>query len=141
MVLITLIGKKLAKVGDEFIYLGITQKCKNCRLKTVCSNLQEGRTYKIVKIREKSHNCKLHDEGVIVVEVEKLPAEVNIKEKEAEATAVNYRSIKCNNVLCEEFEACTPKIKEKEYKIVEVIGDVECPKGYKLKKVLIDDIK
>ena len=141
MVLITLIGKKLAKVGNEFIYLGITPKCKNCRLKTVCSNLQEGRAYRIVKIREKSHNCKLHDEGVIVVEVEKLPMEVNIKEKEAEATAVEYRRIRCNNISCKEFEACVPKIKEKEYRILEVIGDVDCPKGHKLKKVLIDDIK
>ena len=51
MVLVTLIGKKLAKVGNEFVYLGITQKCRNCRLKTVCSNLQEGRTYKIERGR------------------------------------------------------------------------------------------
>jgi hypothetical protein len=141
MVLITLVGKKLAQEGNEFIYLGITQKCKNCRLKTVCSNLQEGRAYKVVKVRDKSHSCSLHEDGVVVVEVEKLPAEVNIKEKEAEATAVAYRPIKCNKVLCKEHEACVPNIKEKEYKIVEAIGDVECPKGYKLKKVLIDDIK
>ncbi|MCD6447453.1 MAG: UPF0179 family protein [Thermoplasmata archaeon] len=141
MVLITLIGKKLAQEGNEFVYLGITQQCKNCRLKTVCSNLQEGRTYRITKIRDKTHQCKIHDGGVIVVEVEKLPAEVNVKEKEAEATAIEYHRIKCNNVACKEYEACVPKIKEKEYKIIEVKGNVECPRGFKLKKILVDDIK
>lgn len=139
--MVTLIGKKLAKEGNEIMYLGITQKCKNCKLKTVCSNLQEGRVYKIVKVREKFHECSLHEEGVVAVEVEKQPAEVNVKKEEAEATAVNFRPIKCDEISCEEYEACNPIIKEREYKIVEVIGDVECAKGYSLKKVLIDDLK
>ena len=60
--MVTLIGKKLAKEGNEIMYLGITQKCKNCKLKTVCSNLQEGRVYKIVKVREKFHEA----DGVIM---------------------------------------------------------------------------
>lgn len=141
MALITLVGKKLAKVGNEFIYVGITQKCRNCRLKTVCSNLQEGRTYKIVKIRDKSHDCDLHEEGVIAVEVEKMPAVVNVKSEEAEATAVNHHKINCDDTFCKEYEACVPPIKEKEYKILKVIGDVKCPKGYKLRKVEIDDMK
>ncbi len=139
--MVTLIGKKLAKEGNEIMYLGITQKCKNCKLKTVCSNLQEGRVYKIVKVREKFHECSLHEEGVVAVEVEKQPAEVNVKKEEAEATAVNFHPIKCDEISCNEYEACNPIIKEREYKIVEVIGDVECAKGYSLKKVLIDDLK
>ncbi len=141
MALITLVGKKLAEVGNEFIYIGITQKCRSCRLKTVCSNLQEGRAYKVVKIRDKSHDCDLHEEGVVAVEVEKLPAIVNIKSEEAEATAVNYHKINCDNNFCKEYEACVPIIKEKEYKILKLIGDVKCPEGYKLKKVEIDDMR
>ncbi len=141
MVLITLVGKKLAKVGNEFIYVGITQKCRNCKLKTVCSNLQEGRTYKIIKVRNKFHDCAIHDGGVVVVEVEKQPATANIKKEEAEATAVEYHAIKCDNISCNEYDFCNTLLKEKEYKILEIIGDVDCPKKYKLKKVLIDDIR
>lgn len=139
--IITLVGKKLAKVGNEFIYLGITQKCRNCKLKTVCSNLQEGRIYKIVKLRDKEHACSLHEEGVVAVEVQKLPHEVNVKKEEAEATAVAFHKIKCNNISCNEYMFCHPPIKEKEYKIVEVKEDVECPRGYNLKRILIDDLK
>ena len=141
MPLITLVGKKMAKEGVEFVYLGINDICRSCRLKTVCSNLQEGRTYRIVKIRDKTHECPLHEEGVVVVEVEKLPIEVNIKKEEAEATAVSYHAIKCDRVLCDEYDACVPGIREKDYRILEVVGDVKCPRGLSLRKVLIDDIK
>jgi len=30
-------------------------------------------------------------------------------------------------------------VKEKKYKIVEVIGDIDCPLDYELKKVALDD--
>lgn len=141
MALITLIGKNLAKGGVEFIYLGQSQTCKKCRLKTVCSNLKERRTYRVVKVREKEHKCALHEGGVVVVEVEQLPAEVNIRKEEAEGTAVAYQPIKCNNVMCNEYTACVPGIKEKEYKIVKTMDNVECPLGYALKKVALDDLR
>lgn len=141
MVLVTLIGKKLAKVGNEFVYLGITQKCRNCRLKTVCSNLQEGRTYKIVKVRDKFHECSLHEEGVIAVEVEKQPAVINVKKEEAEATAISFKPIKCDIISCKEYDACNSKIREKEYKILKVVGDVECLRGLNLKKIMVDDLR
>lgn len=141
MTLITLIGKDLAKNGVEFVYVGQTQTCKKCRLKTVCSNLREGRTYHIVKVREKEHKCALHEGGVMVVEVEQLPAEVNIRKEEAEGTVVAYQPIKCNNSLCNEYTACVSGIKEKEYKIIRTMDDVECPIGYTLKKVALDDLK
>lgn len=136
---VTLIGKKLAKKDVEFIYLGITKKCRSCKLKTVCSNLEEGRRYKIKKIRDKVHKCELHGE-VIAVEVEKLPIIANIKKEQAEATAVEFHPIKCDFIGCKEYEYCNPNVKEREYKIIEIIEDVNCPKGYELKKVLIDDI-
>ena len=120
MTLITLVGKKLAKKGTVFVYVALNKQCKKCRLKTICSNLQEGREYKIVKIREKSHKCDIHEDNlVVVVEVEKLPAEVNIRKEESEATVVAYHPIKCNKTSCEEHEGCVPGIKEKEYKIIE----------------------
>ena len=141
MALITLIGKKLAKKDNEFVYAGLNQTCKKCRLKTVCSNLNEGRAYRILKVREKEHKCPLHDGGVAVVEVEQLPASVNIRKEEAEGTAVAFHPIKCDNTPCMEHNACVSGIKEKEYRIVKTVGDVQCPKGYALKRVEIDDLK
>lgn len=72
MPLVTLIGEKLANEGEEFIYLGPNKECGNCKLKTVCFNLKPGRTYKITKIRDKRHSCNVHDENVIVVEVQEF---------------------------------------------------------------------
>jgi len=137
---VTLIGKKLAKEGLEFIYLGITKTCRNCKLKMVCSNLEEGRRYRITKVRDKVHKCNLHGE-VVAVEVEKLPIIANIKKEQAEATAVEWHPIKCDFVGCKEYEYCNAMAREKEYRIVEIIGDVECPKGFELKKIAMDDMK
>lgn len=135
---VTLVGVKMAKEGNEFIYYGTTNTCKNCKLKTVCSNLEEGRIYKILRIREKKHDCPLHEGGVIAVEVEKIPYEVNVKDQEAEATSISFKPTRCNEFSCNEYQICNSKIKEKEYRILRVLGEVECAKGYKLKKVVID---
>ena len=137
---VTLIGKKLAKEGVEFVYLGITKKCRSCKLKTVCSNLEEGRRYRIIRVRDKEHKCELHGE-VVAVEVEKLPIIANVKKEQADATAIEWHPIKCDFVGCKEYEYCNPKVKERKYRIVKVVGDVECPKGYELKKVEMDDMK
>jgi uncharacterized protein (UPF0179 family) len=72
MPLVTLIGEKLAKENDEFIYLGPQNDCKNCKLKTVCFNLKTGGRYKITKVRDKRHSCSLHEGNAAVVEVQEI---------------------------------------------------------------------
>ena len=74
MVLVTLVGEQLAVEGEEFTYLGSNNECRNCQLKTVCFNLKPGRKYRITKLRDKHHDCNIHEGKVIVVEVEELPA-------------------------------------------------------------------
>ncbi len=138
MMVVTLVGVKIAKEGNEFLYYGMANTCKNCKLKNVCLNLEEGRVYKILKVREKKHDCPLHEGGVIAVEVEKIPYKINVKEQEAEATSISFKPIRCNEFSCNEYQFCNPKIKEKEYRILRVLGNVECIKGYKLKKIVID---
>lgn len=49
MVLVTLIGEDLAVEGGEFTYMGSSNECRSCQLKTVCFNLKPGRRYRIVK--------------------------------------------------------------------------------------------
>ena len=72
MPLVTLIGEKLAKENEEFIFLGPQNDCKNCKLKTVCFNLKQNCRYKITKVREKRHSCSLHDGNAAVIEVQEL---------------------------------------------------------------------
>jgi uncharacterized protein (UPF0179 family) len=72
MPLLTLIGNRLAKEGNEFIYIGPNNECRNCKLKTVCFNLKPGKNYKITKLRNKRHDCKVHDGSAIAVEVKEL---------------------------------------------------------------------
>ena len=72
MVLVTLIGEHLAVEGEEFTYLGANNECRNCQLKTVCFNLKPGRKYRITKLRDKHHECDVHEGDVVVVEVEEL---------------------------------------------------------------------
>jgi len=140
MTFVTLIGEKLAKEGNEFVYFGITKQCRGCKLKMVCSNLKEGRKYRITKVRENAHhNCGLYEGGVVAVEIEKLPIITTISKESAEGTKVTYKEVDCDNISCENYRLCHPGVKETKYNIIEVIEDVKCPLGYELKKVALDD--
>ena len=71
--MITLIGKKLAKPGQEFIHFGVgnSRECMGCKLRKVCDNLEVGRRYVVKSSMNKPHEkCKIHEEGVMLVEVE-----------------------------------------------------------------------
>jgi len=139
MAFVTLIGKSLAKEGNEFVYVGITKKCRNCKLKTVCSNLKARRAYRIIKVREKEHTCSLHEGGVVAVEIEKLPFIAVVKKEQAEGTVISFQEEKCNEISCKNYSLCHPGVNEKEYQIIDVLESVKCPLGYKLKKVVLDD--
>ncbi len=82
--IVTLIGEKLAKEGEEFIFLGMANKCDECRLKRVCANLELGRRYRVVKVREDiRHDCYIHEGGVSVVEVIEPPIKAIVNAKHA----------------------------------------------------------
>ena len=93
MPLVTLIGEKLANNETEFFYLGPNNECRNCKLKTVCFNLKIGRKYKITNIRDKRHNCNIHEATVVVVEVQEMPILTTIEKKltEGSKTKINNK--------------------------------------------------
>jgi uncharacterized protein (UPF0179 family) len=65
--MITLIGKQLAKEGQEFIFLGPAEDCENCRFKSSCiGNLEENRKYVVVDVRDNEQKCPIHGEGIVV---------------------------------------------------------------------------
>ena len=140
MPLVTLIGEKLAVNDTEFVYLGPINNCRNCKIKTVCFNLKPGRKYKITNVRDKKHNCNVHEGTTVVVEVQEMPIIISTDEKVKEGSVEKIKSINCNSIGCPNFEYCSFSLnKEKKYKIKKIIEKMDCPLGYKLQKIEISE--
>lgn len=138
MVIITLIGEHQAKDGDEFVYRGPLTECRDCRLKAVCFNLDPGSAYRIKGIRDVSHDCRIHEDGVRVVEVEKVRVHCAVGSKIAiEGSTITLGEIKCENVGCEKYRLCHPLgiIKNSKWKVANIYGDVQCPEKNKIIEV------
>ncbi len=141
MVTVTLIGEKQAKVGTCFIYRGFVPDCRECKLKAVCFNLDSGATYRIKAVRDVRHECKMHEEAVRVVEVEKVRNIVGLGRKFAmEGSTITFEEPKCRNLGCARYRACHPLGVERgaKYKVVEVHGEIECPEGLKMVEALLE---
>jgi len=140
MTLVTLIGEKIAIEDNEFMYLGPNNDCKDCKLKTVCFNLKPGRSYKIKKVRDKKHNCKIHEGTVIVVEAEELPITTAITESYKEGEKTKIEKIDCENIGCKNYNLCKVKLqKDKVYTIEKIFENIDCPIENKLYKVELRD--
>ena len=141
MVLVTLVGEQLAVEGEEFTYLGSNSECRNCQLKTVCFNLKPGRNYRITKLREKSHDCNIHEGKVIVVEVEELPLTVAITKELPEGATTTVEKKDCKNIGCDSFNICTNTALQngKTYTIKKMYEKIKCLKHYELYKVDVMD--
>ena len=140
MPLVTLIGEKLAVDDCEFVYIGPNNECRNCKLKTVCFNLKPGRKYKITSVREKRHNCSIHEGNAAVVEVQEMPIIVAVDKKFSEGDKIKFENDTCRSIGCANFELCSINLgKDKNYKILKIYEDIECPLGNKLKKVELSD--
>jgi hypothetical protein len=141
MVTITLIGEKLAKEGNVFYYMGPLTECRECRLKTVCFSLEEGRLYAISSVRQVHHDCKVHEEGVRIVEVEKQPIRASVPMRAAlEGHTISYEDKACLNIGCPKYAVCMPKGTKPnlKYRILKVVGNVDCPDGQYLKEVFLE---
>jgi len=139
--MITVIGERQAKVDGRFIYLGPLTECKECKLKGVCFNLDAGALYRIVEVRDVKHECKVHEDGVRVIKVEKEKMEGVVGKKGAlEGTTITYEVIKCDRLGCGHYRLCHPLGVDKGHKarIKKIVGDMECAEGKKLVKVLFE---
>jgi uncharacterized protein (UPF0179 family) len=133
-----LIGEHQAKEGEQFVYRGPLTECRDCKLKAVCFNLDAGSTYKITVIRDVHHECKIHEEGVRVVEVEKIPMRCVVGQKYAmEGSVITLGDMRCKNLGCEKYRLCYPLGLERSarYRVTAIKGEVECPEGIKLVEV------
>jgi len=142
MPLVTLIGEKLAKEENMFTYLGPNNECRNCKLKTVCFNLKPGRNYKITKVRDKRHNCNVHEGTAAVVEVQEMPILTAIDKKISQGSKAKIDNKECQNIGCINYDLCSIIInlnKDKNYKVVKIFESIECPIGYELQKAELSE--
>lgn len=142
--MITLIGKKLAKPGQEFIHFGVgnSRECMGCKLRKVCDNLEVGRRYVVKSSMNKPHEkCKIHEEGVMLVEVEPSEIQANITPEMAkEKESFSFIRPNCSEYLCERRFLCFPEgIQEGDTcEVVKVIEKgLKCPLGIDLNSVTI----
>ncbi len=137
--IITLIGTKLAKVGNEFIFKGGAKECEPCRLNKTCLGLNTGSRYRITAIRNGGQlECFVHDSGVCAVEAIELPVEISVESRKAiKGSTIVYDPLSCNISGCENFITCRPSglRRGEKFTIVKVSEDISgsCEKGYSLK--------
>lgn len=135
MAAITLISESQAKQGHRFYYMGPQLDCKECKLKTVCFNLEQGAMYEIKALRDQAHDCTFNEDRVRVVEVEKIPQRTAVPKKSAiEGSVITFQDIECGRMDCSNYRICHPAAVEngKKYSVKEIEGDVDCPIDEKL---------
>lgn len=138
MALITLVGKRQARKGKEFIYLGRSTKCLDCSLRKVCCDkLEPNRVYIVVAVRDKTHDCPVHEEGVQIVEVEEAAVKVALPTHQLFESAVfTFHSHPCDEWECPNYDACNPNgLKEEDRCRVEKVlqkANLTCSQKRKL---------
>lgn len=143
--IITLMGRGQSREGFTFIFNKAEISCGECNLKNVClKNLEEGRAYTIVKVRERTFPCEVHDEGVCVVEVVESDIKAALQAKMAyEGAIVNFEPPECEEVGCVFYDFCKPRglLRGEKCKILKVDRSISCPLGSSLFQVLLRRIR
>lgn len=141
--MITLIGKSLAKKGQEFVFLGPAEACDDCRFKSSCvGNLEKGRKYEIVDVKDNEQKCPIHaEETVIPVEVDraKIPL-LTLSKSIFEGSTFTFNAHKCDEETCEYRDLCFPEGLVENDKCIVLKNDgkhKDCEKGYKLNKLTL----
>lgn len=141
--MITLIGKDLAKKGNEFIFYGSVDECENCRFKVSCvDSLEKNRKYKIIDVRDNEQKCPVHAENTVIpVEVDRSNITLLSSSKSIfEGSTFSYESADCDEE-CEYYDYCFPEglVDGDKCIVLKNHGKHkgECKKGYKLNKLTL----
>jgi len=137
--IITLIGPGQAKLGMRFLHKGGTPKCEGCQYRRVCiENLEPGRIYKIVGVREKTLFCEAYGMEMVVVEVTESEVEAAIPSGSAiEGAIISFKNPECTEDDCENYRLCFPEgLKNGDRsQILEVDGSLKCRLRIPLRRV------
>ena len=142
--MITLIGKDLAKKGQEFVFLGPADECETCRFKSSCvGNLELNRKYVVVDVKENEQKCPIHAEGIVIpVEVDRAKINLLTQSKSIfEGSTFTFNAPDCDEETCEFRDLCFPEGLMENDKCIVLKNDgkhkEECKKGYKLNKLTL----
>lgn len=143
---VTLIGDKIAKVDATFVFLGAEPECRECRLKSACLQLDKGRKYRVVAVREIHHEdgCRYHENGVRVVEVEAAPVSASLRKAVAiEGSIVEYSRPICSNYECENYDLCHPLGLQgpARVKVQRTSETLSCPLDYNLVRADVEYVR
>lgn len=109
--MITLVGEDIAKKGLSFLFYGMGEECKRCRLRIACIDaLEKGRMYTIKDVKDTEHKCFLHNYGKVkVVDVEKAEIDCFIDSKKVfEGSTIQFESQNCPET-CVFYKNCNPE--------------------------------
>jgi len=138
---ITLLGKYQARKGHRFIYSGPIQGCKDCQIKNICFNLEKGRRYSVVNVRDKEHMCRISSTKVKVVEVEQVPFRLGVpRSMIVEGSVITYHPVGCGIYGCRNWLLTHPPSLEEgtRIKVIKIHGDAECEDGTDFLEALVD---
>ncbi|HDN63055.1 UPF0179 family protein [Candidatus Bathyarchaeota archaeon] len=144
--IVTLVGVKQARIGYRFIFLDDSSgECDGCERRPVClGNLEAKRVYQVIKVRGKTFPCKVHADGVSVVEVVESDIIAAVPKSQAfEGAILTFQSSKCEELTCPMYEVCHPQgVSDGEKcKVLKIDGDLSCPKTFPLVKVLLQRVR
>ena len=139
--MITLIGKDLAKKGQEFVFLGPAPECEDCRFKSSCiGNLELNRKYVVINVKDNEQKCPIHAEGIVIpVEVDRAKIYVLTASKNNfEGSTFTYNAPDCDE-KCDFHDLCFPDGLAENDKCIVLANDGKhkenCKKGYNLNKL------
>ncbi len=139
--IITLLGVGQAKINEIFIHKGSGSKCSKCKYYNVCvKNLESNRIYRVVNVRDKILKCEPYGLEMRVVEVVEAEVLSAIPSKQAiEGAVLTFHPQNCDEEDCENLKLCSPEyLRDNDRcKVVAVHESLNCPKGFRLKKVLL----
>lgn len=131
---LTLIDLKAAKEGYEFVNYGEADECKECKLAKACLNLESGRKYRVISVRDNEHDCAVTGKAK-VVEVEECDINAALPKKIVfPGSKIHFEPVKCSNILCRSMKHCRPEGIDKgvAYKIKDSVGKIKCEEGLDL---------
>jgi hypothetical protein len=143
--LITLVDRRNARIGFEFLHGGRAEACEGCPLASAClENLEEGRKYRVIGVEQKEHGCRLDGVGkvrVVRVEMAEVPASLDARGAIEGAKTV-FRPKRCSHLFCENWKYCDPEgLKEGDWcEITALLGPLPCERGQRLERVMLKKV-
>jgi uncharacterized protein (UPF0179 family) len=128
---LTLVDSKVAHEGYEFVNYGEADECKSCKLQKACLNLESGRKYRVIEVRDREHDCPVAGKAKVV---EVLECDINAtlpKKKVFKGSKITFEPVECTNILCRSMKHCRPEGIETgaPYKIIDSVGKIKCEEG------------